>query len=767
METVQPQFDDTPGASLDLKQALRRRWIPALAVTILVFVGSIYYTRKQERLYKSDMRVLMDNVTALPVGELAPVVPRDRTTEIQFLRSSSFIQKAVTELKEKYPNISPRQISEDIRIQQVPNTQILRVELAGPNPVQIRDTLQTLSDAYINYSLESRRSQAANAVKFIDEQLPLAQAQLRETTDAIRIFRETYGIGDPDSYASLLIGIRQGYQDQIRNTNITLEQAREREKELQQQLRSLGQDPGTILQFSILSQDQGYSSLIAQMQEIETNLALERLRYREDSPNIQALQERQQVLRKLARQQAERVLGQIQTTSLADPSPEPNPATPLITDSLVEQPALDALPIPEEPLITNQQIASESIPLRENLASQLLTLQLDIVMQIAAIEILKTAEAEMGNRFVEVPKLQQDFAELQRRNAIDSGLVTTFLTRQQELKIAEAQESAPWLLIDTPEIPTTPFSPDIQRNLITGLAAGAVLGLGIALLWEQLDQRVKGLEEAKELTRLPLLGAVPRAQGELFGGDSLKPSNRYQLPGRLQLTESFRSVAINVGYLGGTGKVKVLALTSAIPAEGKTTISYQLAIALAELGRRVLLVDADMRRPSIHALLQETNAVGLSTIIATDRSWQDVIHPLIPNKLDIITAGPTPPNPVALLESTRMSQLITEWRQAYTYVIIDTPPVVGITDAQSVARQVDGMILVVGLERADRTTVARAVEILRNGENNLLGMIVNFLGKSNEGYYYQYYSSYYSESEAVEEDPGLAPSANQRRLKSE
>jgi capsular exopolysaccharide synthesis family protein len=710
----------------------------------------------------------MDNVTALPVGELAPVaVPRDRTTEIQFLRSSSFIQKAVTKLKEKYPNISPRQISADIKIQQIPNTQILRVELVGPDPVQIRDTLQTLSDAYVNYSLESRRSQAANALKFIDEQLPLAQAKLRETTDAIRVFRETYGIGDPDSYANLLIGIRQGYQDQIRNTNISLEQARKREKELQQQLRALGQDPGTILQFSILSQDQGYSSLVAQMQEVETNLALERLRYREDSPNIQVLQERQQVLRNLARQQAERVLGQIQRPKAVEPSPGSTPITPLITDSLVNQPALESPPDPEKPLITNQQLGSESIPLRENLASQLLALQLDIVMQTAAIEILKSAEAEMGRRFIEVPKLQQDFAELQRRNAIDSGLVTTFLTRQQELRIAEAQESAPWLLIDSPEIPEAPFSPDIQRNLITGLAAGAVLGLGVALLWEQLDQRVKGLEEAKDLTRLPLLGAVPKAQGELFGGGSLNPSNRYQLPGRLQLTESFRSVAINVGYLGGTGKVKVLALTSAIPAEGKTTVSYQLAIALAELGRRVLLVDADMRRPSIHGLIQEANAVGLSTIIATDRSWQEVIHPLIPNKLDIITAGPTPPNPVALLDSTRMSQLITEWRQVYNYVIIDTPPVVGITDAQSIARQVDGMVLVVGLEKADRTTVARAVEVLRSGENNLVGMIVNFLGKSNEGYYYQYYSSYYNDAEQAEVDPGLTPSGSQRQLKSQ
>ncbi len=763
------------GLNINIMRALRKRWIHVLATAAAVFAGATFYTNSQTPLYSSSTRLLLDNDDSLPVtsGGGDPYrgyVTKNRGTEIQILRSTNLIQDAIERMEPPYNEMRIGQVLGGLSISQMQGADILVVTYTGTDPDQIVAVLEALGETYVDYSLNSKKTQVTNAIQFIQDQLPEARQNLNGIDEDIRRFRETYKIVDPDSYANNVAGLRQGLQQEIRQLQISINQIQASEQETRQKMLAIGQDPETILQQSVLGQDGTYQQLAGQLQSLEVESAMEQLRYRDDAPQIAEIERRKAIIAQQVRQRAERILGET-VSALDDPGGVAlngvaaggntssgqggTTVAPLLNDSLISNlsasegtpAASGALPQPAAPDIG-------TIP--QSLATNMLSIQLELATQQSRMAGLRQAEQEVSALFQQIPQLQQTYEEMNRQKQLSNQRVNSFLSRLQELDIAEAQETSPWLVLEPPRRPGHPFAPDTRRNQTMGAMAGLMLGLGLALLLEQLDQRVKGIDEAKELTGLPLLGAVPKVPPDLLGDKE----GRRGSSSRAHLTEAFRSIALNMGYLGTMGKMKVLGFSSAIPGEGKTTVTYQLGWALAELGRKVLLVDGDMRRPSLHVLMQEPNAAGLSTAIATERSWQELLHPVIPGKLDVITSGPIPPNPVALLGSSRMHQLIEEWRQAYDYVLIDTPPVVGITDAQSLSAQVDGMILVVGIERSERSGISRAVEILRGGQSNLVGMVLNFLSSTHEGYYYHYYSSYYTDAPQVSQ-PMTPPTPRQ------
>jgi capsular exopolysaccharide synthesis family protein len=190
--------------------------------------------------------------------------------------------------------------------------------------------------------------------------------------------------------------------------------------------------------------------------------------------------------------------------------------------------------------------------------------------------------------------------------------------------------------------------------------------------------------------------------------------------------------------------MKVIAFTSSIPSEGKSTLTYNLAAILSTLGHRVLLVDADLRKPTLHKLTGLSNKVGLSTALATPNPWQDLIQVVNGKEnFHVLTSGAIPPNPMLLLESVKMAALFQEWRQAYDYILVDTPPVLGITDAQCLASKVDTFILVAAINRSTRSGITRALEILENARANVSGLLINMIESFDSEYQYVDYDHYY------------------------
>ncbi len=735
---------------VDILRAVQRRWLPALVVAGSMFAVVFTYTNAQTPRYQAETLILVDQQATIPVVDSAQptTLTRDLSTEIQILRSRPLVEDAMAKLPEPFQETFAETVIPNLTIRQIGNADVLSVAYVDTDPGRIKAVLDALGETYVDYSLESRRSQASNAISFIENQLPEARAALEQSNSAIRQFREANSIVDPNLFGQSVVDIRQTLTGQIQQTQIAIEQTRQREQVL---LSQLGQDPAVAMEMNTLSQDSGYQTLATQLQQAELDLALERIQYRDDYPSVQDLQARRDQILALLQQRIEQVLGR----DLAS-----NPVTgeaslplPVMSDSLVGDPLaqsgtvrVGSSTVPNGP-IGDSGLASSNQLLQQTLTQQVMQAQVELAVQNAQLASLRQVEGEITQQFDQIPQLQQSYAELQRQNQIESELVNTFLSRLQDLRITEAQEISPWRVLQPASIPQVPISPNRQRNIVLALFAGGLLGLGTALLLERLDQRIKGVEEAKGLTGLPMLGAIPKVAMDGLSAAETKGQDYKQMP----FTESFRSTALNMGYLGSSEEMRVLCFTSALSGEGKSTVSFHLGKALAELGHQVLLVDADMRKPSQHKMIQETNAVGLSTALVGDVTWQDVTHLLVENRLHLLTAGPMPPNPVALLGSSTMARLLEEWRQVYRYVLIDTPPIVGIADAQSVANQVDGVVLVMGLERATRPSVSRALELLRAGQDQLVGMVINLMDTRHDGYsYYQYYY----EDSSTQQKPG-------------
>ena len=207
------------------------------------------------------------------------------------------------------------------------------------------------------------------------------------------------------------------------------------------------------------------------------------------------------------------------------------------------------------------------------------------------------------------------------------------------------------------------------------------------------------------------------------------------------VSEQFKTIRTNINFSMPDQDIKSIIVTSSTPGEGKSTISSNSAVVFAQSGKKVLLVDADMRKPTAHHTFNILNAAGLSTVLTRQQTVDEVVHKTEIEGLHVITSGPIPPNPAELLGSKAMDQLITQLTEQYDLVIFDAPPVLSVTDAQILANKCDGTILVVNSGKAEKDGVIKAKEALVASQANILGVVLNNYVLEKDHYYYQYYGS--------------------------
>lgn len=209
------------------------------------------------------------------------------------------------------------------------------------------------------------------------------------------------------------------------------------------------------------------------------------------------------------------------------------------------------------------------------------------------------------------------------------------------------------------------------------------------------------------------------------------------------VSEAYRTLRTNIQFSSLDKKIKKIVITSSGPSEGKTTTSLNLAITLAQNGHKTLLLDCDMRKPSVHKKLKISNMTGLSDILVEETLLNKAINKGPVENLDVVTAGTRPPNPAELLSSQRMMKFLEEVEKEYEYIIIDTPPVLMVTDAQVLSKYADGTLLVVASGEAEKDAVKRAKELLDKVNANIVGVVLNKLDTTRRGYYGYYYQYYY------------------------
>jgi capsular exopolysaccharide synthesis family protein len=739
----------------ELKQLLSRQWKPALLVASTVCSGIFLSTVLQTPQYKSQTLILLENEKTQQSASVSPGQQplsagyynlKDLSTEILVLRSYPLIAKAVEQVQQEYSDLTVGDVINNLSIIQaavneIP-TDVLVVSYTDSNPERAKAVLEALGSTYVEYSLNRQRSQAANAINFIDEQLPKAQAELDDVARAIRNFRQKYNIVDPDEYALQVAEFKQNLEQQEKETEIALVRTQKKHEEINRQLRELGQNPETIVAYTVLSQDQVYQNLASQLKELETQYALGSVNFYDTFHVMEDIQLKQAELRKLLKQRAQQILGDaVSQVKLEEIIVTQGSTSQVmgIDGASTQASAADA----SEGTSTQVSGTGSTLQSLASMRSQVQTERAALQSQITGIQ---RAKAQVEDTFKRIPELQQYYAELKRQFEVKSQAVNYLMQRRQELHISAAEKNAPWQILEAPHLPGVPISPNLQRGIILVLVAGGLMGVATAFLLQNLDQRVKQVEEVKQMVGLPLLGNIPKVEEPVIQitGETNTRAHYYNYS---SFTEGLRALAMNLRYtIAETGKIKSLALTSATSAEGKTTVTYNLGIVLAELGLRSLIVDADMRKPKMHKLAKLANDEGLSDAIATERPWTDFVRTGILDNLHLITSGSTSPNPIALLNSDKMKQLLQQWQEAYDYVLIDTPPIGVMADAKSLSNQVDSVLFVVGIGRATRRAINNSLEILRSSQCNIAGFAANLVDREFDHYAYSYYDSYYNQS---------------------
>ncbi|BAY65899.1 capsular exopolysaccharide family protein [Calothrix brevissima NIES-22] len=563
---------------------------------------------------------------------------------------------------------------------------ILNIQYTSSDQKFVSDVLKLLSDAYLQYSLQERRADVEQAIQFVDLQKQPLEKSLKYWQDQLRNLRLDNNLIEPAQKAQELSTQLASLRQQRVENRVQLEQMVASYEELQ---RELAQAPGERAGNSLLSDNARYQKILDQIQAADIAAKQQSAVFTDENPAMETLRQKKESLLPLLAQEEARVQKDYQSR----------------------------------------------------------------IQQLSARD--RSLDEKINNVYGEIRKLatiSRNYDNIQRELQIANAALTQFTTKQQSLQIEKAQKQQPWVLLDptlTKVNEPLAISDSAKRNLALGGLLGLLLGVGTALVVDKLSNIFYSSQELKDATRLPLLGIVPlRKELEAVTKDNF--SKGVQNTDGASFFEVFRSLYTNILLLGSDTPIRSLVISSALQGDGKSTIATQLAQAAAAMGQRVLLVDANLRAPSLHNRVGLMNIQGLTDVISQDLDWHNVIEPSpLEDNMFVMPAGPIPPDSVRLLASQKMHNLMEELQVSFDLVIYDTPPLLGFADAYLLAANTDGLVLVAGLGKLKRTALQQALEQIQISGTPLLGLVAN-KSKDAVPVSYQYYQQYYRQSLSAE-----------------
>jgi capsular exopolysaccharide synthesis family protein len=348
---------------------------------------------------------------------------------------------------------------------------------------------------------------------------------------------------------------------------------------------------------------------------------------------------------------------------------------------------------------------------------------------------LAAALAQQKGEALSMNRKGIEYSVLDRDVQSSKQLYESLLQRAKETGVSTELKSSNIRVIDRGERPRTPLTPRKAMNLLLALISGSILAFGLAFFFEYLDSRIKTPDEVKVHLGLPSLGMVPALDAKAW--KDKEPLLHAGVPPAF--AEAFRTIRTNVLFSSADEGSRVLVVTSTGPGEGKTTVATNLAIGFAQAGQRVLLIDADMRRPRVHSVFNLKAEPGLSNLmVGNARASESVRKTAVPG-LWVLAAGRIPPNPAELIGSQRFREFLTSLKEHFDLVLLDSPPVMAVTDAAIAANLANGVVFVVGAEMTSRHAARGAVEHLEQGRARFVGAVLNRVELERNSYYYSHY----------------------------
>lgn len=703
---------------IDIQQywlILRRRWLVILLVLGSVFGLAAFYTFTRKPVYEAGGKLMLkqnssSSLTGLSdkLGELSGLTNTSNPleTEAEVIRSTPSVQKVIEKFQLRTPKGEPLSVEDflkNLKVKSVRGTDVMELSYRSTDPQEAANVINFLMKSYLEGNILNNRAEATAAKEFLSKQVPQLERRVVVAEADLRRFKDENRVVELTEEAKVGVEAIKDLSAELTRAQAALAEKNTRVQTLQNQLELNRQQ---AVELSNLNQSQGVQQVLAEYQKTQDELAVAKTRLTNDHPTVINLTEKVNALRNQLEQRVGKVLGA-------------------------------GVAVPERDLQIGQ--------LKQSLTADLVRAEADRLAAEQQVQVISRALTDYQNRLAALPKLQQRQRALERKLQVAQSTYQQVLKQLQEVEVAEQQKVGNARIVSPALVPDKPVSPKIMLNLALGGFLGVLLGAGTALLLEALDKTLRDIDEAKRLLGLPVLGIIPQLadkKGKKVGEEELPVLNNPYSPASV----AFEMLQTNLSFAVSDNELRVMLVTSSVPGEGKSFVSANLAVAMSQLGKRVLLIDADMRRPRQHKLWQLANITGLSNFLVGQAALPQVTHEALVT-LDLVTTGTTPPNPVTLLESKRMANLIKEASSIYDCIIIDTPPLTAVTDALVVGKLVDGLLLVVRPGVVESAAVQASKNLLEQAKVPVLGMVVNGVDeKSGYGGYY-YAKGYYGKKE--------------------
>ncbi len=711
-----------------MRVLIKRKWL-VISVIVGIFMAVAIASLRQTPVYDAVGRIAVNKADSNLVSfkDSAPDTDyvyeqSDLDTEVRILQSDLMALQVIRQLNldkrpefgghadQKQANLVADPLQTDsnrtsallamfhgrLHVSLIPNTRIMEIHFSSTDPQLAASAVNTLAATYVEQNFKTKFESTMQASDWLSKQLIDLQMKVETSQEKLVRYQKEHEILGTDEKTN----ITTEKLDELNKEMTMAESDRMQKEAVYRQTQS--NDPVAISAALVGSSSGAGSALLDKLREQQVGLRIQ--------------------------------VADLSTTL------GPNHPTVLKLDSQLKE--------------IDRQYQTETDKAVDHLKGQYLAALQRENMLRGAFEKQKQEANKLNESAIEYSILKRD---LDSNRTLYEGL----LEKLKEAGVTAGLRSNNFRIIDAARVPTGPSEPNIPRNLSFALLLGVISGLGLAFLIENMDNTVRTPEQATALSALPSLGMIPLGSKSGNHGPSgkrlaLTSSKEVvetvtQVRPQSQMAESYRALRTSLLLSNLGAPPKVIMVTSARPQEGKTTTSINTAIVLAQKGVRVLLIDADLRRPSIHKTLGMGPRSGLSNVLTGSATLQQTItiSPVLPN-LFIMPAGTPPPNPAELLASSNMRDLIAELRGMYDHIVIDTPPTLSVTDAVVLSPRADATILVIRSGQTTKQALRRARDILMQVNAHVAGVLLNAVDLTSPDYYYYYeyqgkYGQYYHE----------------------
>ncbi|MGL6342076.1 MAG: GumC family protein [Waterburya sp.] len=684
----------------------RRNWF--LGVFCSVVSISAITAIFQEPVYESSFQLLIESVYRNDESDIAEnnVEVENYATQLEIMRSSQLLKKAKNSLKSEYPKLKLKTLEENFEIAQVQGddfeddrvkTTVLEAVYTDNDPRKTKRVLEAIMQVYQDYTLEQQQERLAQGLAFINTQLPAARQRVTQAENALENFRKSNNLVNPEQRAASVAADLKDTQAQKRQVKVDYQNTLARYNSLQSQLERTPQEVSIAAR---LSESSRYQTLLAEIQKTELALKERQILFKPTDPVIQKLTKQLEDKRSLLRQEAQNLVGEIPSNF------------DLTANNLLKQGQFGTNDLKSADELVNLQATLNSLKAKEN--------------------SLTEAEQQLQKELDLFPNLIAEYNRLRPEIDVQRTTVEQLLAARQKLSIEIDRGGFKWQVVEPP-VWGEDESPSKLKLLLAGAVIGSFLGVAAAFGKDFLDDTVHSPRQLEEEINQPLLGVIPKLPAENINQQNLdlllsRPTDSersieqaiYLKP----LRESLDLIYQNIKLSNPTGNNQSLLVTSIEAGVDNLTLMLGLAFSAVRSNQQVLLLDTNFRSPSLHEKLGISNERGLSNLLmgeVTNANIQKVS--LLGEEFDVLTAGSAVSDPIKLLSSARLKELMFAFERNYNLVLLSCPPVLGYVDMLQTAQYCQGIVLIEKIDQITKSKLSEANTLL--SQLKVLGIVAD------------------------------------------